>query len=279
MDPLPSSTLPPAALPAASARSVRAPAGGPDAPPDGAAAALSAAASGASRYVRKPTLTYARPAGSLTLSAPPPAPVPAAAAAEWGKRAPATLAPLPSELGAPVTAEALAALPARKRTSRYVCVSEVLLYATMAGVLAAAGVIIWYLAAFGGDTLQFVWAISGVFVCFSVAISVHDIHLHLTHYVSPLQRYYVRIIVMIIIYSVESWLALFFIEVRAERRGSAADVGSAQAPPTAGAAPLPLLSRAPTAPTSAALLLRSRASTLSAFATCTRPSCSTHFTS
>jgi hypothetical protein len=94
----------------------------------------------------------------------------------------------------------------------------------MAGVLAAAGVIIWYLAAFGGTTLQFAWAISGVFVCFSVAISVHDIHLHLTHYVSPLQRYYVRIIVMVVIYSIESWLALRYIEVRGRRRLAGARV-------------------------------------------------------
>jgi hypothetical protein len=219
--------------------------------------------------VRKPTLTFSRPAGSLALSALPAAPAAAAgSAAEWGKRAPATLAPLPSELGPPVTAEALAALPARRRTSRYVCVSEVLLYATMALVLAAAGVIVWYLAAFGGDTLQFVIAISGVFVCFSVAISVHDIHLHLTHYVSPLQRYYVRIIVMIIIYSVESWLALFFIEVRA--MGSAKGQKSSCAP---SFFPLSSPPRARPPPP------RSRAFISKCFATCTRPLCSTPFTS
>ena len=35
---------------------------------------------------------------------------------------------------------------------------------------------------------------------------------HVLHYVSPLQRHYIRILWMVPIYSVESWLALRFNE-------------------------------------------------------------------
>ena len=127
-----------------------------------------------------------------------------------------------------------------------------------------------YLAVQGSKALVFAWAVSGLFVCCSVAISLHGIHMcvgnppvhhqpatrqpatrparrvlsfrrgvscppgalppalpsptlaprpprarasrHITFYVSPLQKYYVRIIAIVIIYSIESWLALRFIE-------------------------------------------------------------------
>mmetsp|Transcript_14438 Transcript_14438/g.49314 ORF Transcript_14438/g.49314 Transcript_14438/m.49314 type:complete len:603 (-) Transcript_14438:83-1891(-) len=54
------------------------------------------------------------------------------------------------------------------------------------------------------------WAIGAVFVAVSVPISLHDIHMHILHYVSPLQRHYIRILWMVPIYSIESWLALRF---------------------------------------------------------------------
>ena len=173
------------------------------------AAAVSGA--GAARLVARPTLQLARPAGAV----------------DWGggggndgrKAPPLTLPPLVPTTDfpqAPVTAEAIAALPPRlpATRSRYVCVSETLLYLTMLGILVAAGFIIWSFAVNGAATVDYAWAVSGIFVCFSVALCVHDIHMHITHYVSPLQRYYVRIIAMIVIYSIESWLALRFIEDR-----------------------------------------------------------------
>jgi len=54
------------------------------------------------------------------------------------------------------------------------------------------------------------WAVGAVFMAVSVPISLHDIHMHILHYVSPLQRHYIRILWMVPIYSIESWLALRF---------------------------------------------------------------------
>jgi len=101
-----------------------------------------------------------------------------------------------------------------KKKSRYVCVSETLLYLTLAAVVAVACTLIWYLAARSYEPHVYGWAIAGFFTCLAVAISMHDIHMHLTHYVSPLQRQYIRIIVMVVIYSTESWLALRFTHER-----------------------------------------------------------------
>jgi hypothetical protein len=93
-------------------------------------------------------------------------------------------------------------------------VSEALLYLTLAAVVAVACTLIWYLAARSYEPHVYGWAIAGFFTCLAVAISVHDIHMHLTHYVSPLQRQYIRIIIMVVIYSTESWLALRFTHER-----------------------------------------------------------------
>jgi hypothetical protein len=48
----------------------------------------------------------------------------------------------------------------------------------------------------------------------ALPISLYDIHQHLSHMVSPLQIRYVRVLAMIPLYSVESWLALFFRQQR-----------------------------------------------------------------
>eukprot|EP00277_Geminigera_cryophila_P000923 CAMPEP_0179411430 /NCGR_PEP_ID=MMETSP0799-20121207/3893_1 /TAXON_ID=46947 /ORGANISM="Geminigera cryophila, Strain CCMP2564" /LENGTH=498 /DNA_ID=CAMNT_0021183499 /DNA_START=163 /DNA_END=1655 /DNA_ORIENTATION=+ len=60
------------------------------------------------------------------------------------------------------------------------------------------------------ETHTFGWAVAGIFVLLAVPISLHGIHMHAIHYVSELQRYYIRVIWMVPIYSVQSWLALYF---------------------------------------------------------------------
>lgn len=56
------------------------------------------------------------------------------------------------------------------------------------------------------------WTLGAVFVALSVPLSLQDIHMHILHYISPLQRHYIRILWMVPIYAVESWLALRFNE-------------------------------------------------------------------
>jgi Organic solute transporter Ostalpha len=78
---------------------------------------------------------------------------------------------------------------------------------------ALAGVVIWQLVVRGSERHVYAWAIGAIFVAIAVPLSLHDIYLHLIHYVRPdLQRYYIRIILMVPIYSIESWLALRFKE-------------------------------------------------------------------
>ena len=52
------------------------------------------------------------------------------------------------------------------------------------------------------------WTIGAGFVLASVPLALQDIHFHVLNYVSPLQRHYIRILWMIPIYAIESWLAL-----------------------------------------------------------------------
>lgn len=56
------------------------------------------------------------------------------------------------------------------------------------------------------------WAIATSFaaVCVAVPLSLYDMNVHLQNWVSPLQRHYIRIMGMVPIYAIESWLALTF---------------------------------------------------------------------
>ncbi|XP_065186837.1 transmembrane protein 184C-like [Sycon ciliatum] len=55
------------------------------------------------------------------------------------------------------------------------------------------------------------WFVAGIFVLATIPMSLWDISMHLSNYTQPdLQRYYVRIIWMVPIYSLDSWLALRF---------------------------------------------------------------------
>ena len=68
----------------------------------------------------------------------------------------------------------------------------------------------WDLATHLSDPLILYWAASALFVAATVPLALYDIHCHLVRFVSPLQRFYVRILLLLPIYTVESWLALRF---------------------------------------------------------------------
>ena len=55
------------------------------------------------------------------------------------------------------------------------------------------------------------WMVSGIAVAVAVPLSLHEIHMHMIHYIEPrLQKYYIRILWMVPMYAIESWLALRF---------------------------------------------------------------------
>jgi hypothetical protein len=92
-----------------------------------------------------------------------------------------------------------------RRASTYVLVVIYLLVAV------ALGLAIWQLATSPKENHIVAWGVAAFFVAIAVPLSLHDISMHMTHYVRPdLQRYYVRVLWMVPIYSVESWLALRF---------------------------------------------------------------------
>jgi hypothetical protein len=99
-------------------------------------------------------------------------------------------------------------LVAPNKKSLYVRVSEGLLYLTFAAVIVISALMMWYLIAKQSELNVLAWGVGGIFMAFTLPLAIHEIHLHCKYYVSPLQRHYVRIIAMPIIYSFESWLAI-----------------------------------------------------------------------
>ncbi|EKX47756.1 hypothetical protein GUITHDRAFT_69286 [Guillardia theta CCMP2712] len=79
-------------------------------------------------------------------------------------------------------------------------------------VIALAGIVLWQFIVHEYEQHVIAWVIGAIFVMAAVPLALQDIHFHIIHYVSPLQRHYVRILWMIPIYAVESWLALRFNE-------------------------------------------------------------------
>lgn len=95
--------------------------------------------------------------------------------------------------------------------SLYVRISSGIMILSVLCALSFGGYVIGWLVQHNNfGTIEGVWAIAAIFVGIAVPLSLHDIHLHLTHYYSPLQRFYVRILWMIPVYSLQSWLALRF---------------------------------------------------------------------
>jgi len=83
-------------------------------------------------------------------------------------------------------------------------------------LFALAGGVIWYsreLAVNGTDPHLVAWFSAGAFVILGFPISIYGILMHLTNYYQPnIQCYVVRILWMVPIYSIESWLCLRYHE-------------------------------------------------------------------
>jgi hypothetical protein len=75
-------------------------------------------------------------------------------------------------------------------------------------VLSLIAVVSWLISLRVDDRALVAWCIAAFFVGLVVPLTLHDVHMHLLHFVSPLQRYYVRILFLPIIYSIESWFSL-----------------------------------------------------------------------
>jgi len=62
------------------------------------------------------------------------------------------------------------------------------------------------------DAVLIFYTVGAVFVLLAIPFALFNIHMHIVHYVSPLQRHYIRILWMVPVYSMCSWMALRFNE-------------------------------------------------------------------
>jgi hypothetical protein len=98
--------------------------------------------------------------------------------------------------------------PAHRST--FTKVSEGLVGASYAIGLCITGIVIWQLVYYNSKPQTIFWSVAGIMVALSLPLSLHTIHMHLAHFVSPLQRLYLRILWLVPIYGIESWLSLRF---------------------------------------------------------------------
>jgi len=110
----------------------------------------------------------------------------------------------------PAPAPAPASAPQRARKSTWAFASEVALVTTYALLVCVFGVVVWQLVKRQSERHVVAWAVGAAFVGVACPLSLHDINLHVSNYVSQLQRFYIRIIAMVPLYAIESWLALRF---------------------------------------------------------------------
>ena len=88
--------------------------------------------------------------------------------------------------------------------------SRIALGVTYAALAVVSGLVIWQLAARDAERHVVAVCVAAIAVCIALPLSLLDINAHLQNMVSPLQRHYVRILAMVPIYALESWLALLF---------------------------------------------------------------------
>ena len=75
----------------------------------------------------------------------------------------------------------------------YVRISEWVMGLTYVAVLVISALMLYYLYSDGdAGAHKQVFSIAGICVALTLPLSIHDIHMHCVHYVSPLQKYYVR---------------------------------------------------------------------------------------
>jgi hypothetical protein len=97
---------------------------------------------------------------------------------------------------------------------RWARCASLTLYASYLLIALVAGVSLYALITRREGLQTWAYATGLISLFLALPISLYDIHAHISHMVSPLQIRYVRILAMIPLYSVESWLALFFRQQR-----------------------------------------------------------------
>jgi hypothetical protein len=74
--------------------------------------------------------------------------------------------------------------------------------------VAIAAVGAWHLASLQAERHVWAWSVAGFFVAAALPIALLDVRAHMAAYCSPVQRHYVRILLMVPIYAVDAWCAL-----------------------------------------------------------------------
>jgi hypothetical protein len=92
----------------------------------------------------------------------------------------------------------------------WLLISRYLLILTYVCGAAMSGWVIYALNRRHTENHEFAFAIAAIFVGITVPISLHNMNMHMMHYVSPMQAHVLRIIWMVPIYSVQSWIALVY---------------------------------------------------------------------
>lgn len=101
-----------------------------------------------------------------------------------------------------------AVAPAQFRKSTCARVGEAVLVLLTLGIVALFGVLVWQMVELRFEPRVIGWGGCGLVVALTCLLGIVDITRHIIHYSSPLQRHYIRILAMPLLYSVESWLAL-----------------------------------------------------------------------
>ena len=98
----------------------------------------------------------------------------------------------------------------RRNRARCLFVCRIILGLTYVGGAALAGYVLYAISTQSKDSVQFAFAIAGIFVGLAVPLALHDVNMHLMHYVSPLQKHYMRIVWIVPVFALQSWLALVY---------------------------------------------------------------------
>jgi hypothetical protein len=91
-----------------------------------------------------------------------------------------------------------------------VLASRYLLILTYVFGAALSGWVIFALNRRHAENHEWAFAVAAIFVGITLPISLHNMNMHMTHFVSPMQAYVLRIIWMVPIYSIQSWIALVY---------------------------------------------------------------------
>ena len=112
-------------------------------------------------------------------------------------------------MGISYTHDSNSPVPVRRRLlpERVADIILLFTYAVSAGV---AIYVIFQLIKHNAEKHVIAISTAGFAVAIALPLSVWDVNKHVRHFVSPLQRHYIRIILMVPVYALESWLALIF---------------------------------------------------------------------